>query len=68
MDSIEINELIHSINEIDEEDYLMNCDVPKEALSLLLTWLTDAKTVANVMVQGYKSIPTLIKRCVSLKY
>ena len=48
MDSIEINELIHSMNKIDEEDYLMNCDVPKEALSLLLTWLTDAKTVANV--------------------
>ena len=52
MDSIEINELIHSINEIDEEDYLMNCDVPKEALSLLLTWLTDAKAVSYVTGTG----------------
>ena len=52
MDSIEINELIHSMNKIDEEDYLMNCDVPKEALSLLLTWLTDANTVANVIGTG----------------
>ena len=41
MNSIEINEFISSINEIDEEEYLMNCDVSKEALNLLLTWLTD---------------------------
>ena len=52
MNSIEINELIHSINEIDEEDYLMNCDVSKEALNLLLTWLTDAKAVSYVIGTG----------------
>ena len=52
MDSIEINELIHSINEIDEEDYLMNCDVSKEVLSLMLTWLTDAKAVSYVTGTG----------------
>jgi anaerobic selenocysteine-containing dehydrogenase len=52
MGSIEINELIHSLNEIDVENYLMNCDVPKEVLNLLLTWLTDAKSVANVIGTG----------------
>ena len=52
LDSIEINELIDSINEIDEEDYLMNCNVSKEALSLMLTWLTDAKAVSYVTGTG----------------
>lgn len=52
MNPIEINELIQTINEIDEEDYLMNCDVPKEALSLMLTWLKDAKVVSYVTGTG----------------
>ena len=52
MNSIEINEFISSINEIDEEEYLMNCDVSKEALNLLLTWLTDARTVSYVIGTG----------------
>ena len=51
-DSIEINELINNINEIDIEEYLMNCDVSKEALNLLLTWFTDADTVSYVIGSG----------------
>ena len=46
------NEIIHCLNEIDTEEYLMNCDVPKEAFNLLLSWLTDAKPVSYVIGTG----------------
>jgi anaerobic selenocysteine-containing dehydrogenase len=49
MNSVEINEFINSIN---EKEYLMNCDVSKEALNLLLAWLKDANTVSYVIGTG----------------
>ncbi|WP_338469717.1 molybdopterin-dependent oxidoreductase [Niallia sp. XMNu-256] len=45
-------EFINLLNEINEEEYLTICDVSKEALTLLLTWLIDAETVSYVVGTG----------------
>lgn len=50
--SIELNDLIEIIKDIDEKEYLYNCDISLEALSLLLTWVTDAETVSYVIGSG----------------
>ena len=52
IDSNEMNGLINNLNEIDADEYLMNCDVSKEAINLLLTWMTDAKTISYVIGSG----------------
>ncbi|WNS75961.1 molybdopterin-dependent oxidoreductase [Bacillus sp. DTU_2020_1000418_1_SI_GHA_SEK_038] len=52
LNSIEFNQLINNINKIDVEEYLLNCDVSKEATHLLLTWMTDADTISYVIGSG----------------
>ena len=51
-DPIEMNRFIKNINEIAVDDYLMTCDVSKEAINLLLTWMTEADTIAYVIGSG----------------
>ncbi len=52
INSVELNDYIKNIKEIDEKEYLLNCDLSQEAFTLLSTWLTDSETVAYVIGSG----------------
>lgn len=50
--SIGFEEFIHQIEQIDTEEYEEICDIPWEAINLLMNWLREAKAVSYIVGIG----------------